>query len=89
MVLCFKIGALRLTVVFSQIDPKPAFLDRFLMKTLYNSDLYLGLGYRGLILLSADLLKNAFLYERDILQVDCKVNKKGFPNLAFWGYFRI
>lgn len=47
------------------------------MQILYNSALYLGLGFRGLILLIADLLKNAFLYEKDVFQVNSKVNKKG------------
>lgn len=89
-VLCFKTGALKLPVVFSQTDPKPAFLDRFLLQTLYNSTSYLGLRYMSLVWLIAYLLTDAFLYEKVILQVTSKVNKKkGSPYLAFWSYFRM
>lgn len=66
-------------MVFSQIDPKPAFLDRFLLQTLYNSTPYLGLRYRRLILLIVYLLKITFLYEEAILQVVSKVNRRRGP----------
>lgn len=74
-VLCFKIGVIRLMVVFSPIDPKPAFLDRFSLQTPYNSSSCLGLRYQDLILFIAYLLKNAFLYAKDILQVTSKVRR--------------
>lgn len=80
-VLCFKMGALKLTVVFSQIDSKPASLDGFLLRTAYNSASYLGLMYKGLLLLIVYLLENAFLYE-DFLQVTSQVRRRGPPPLA-------